>query len=87
MRLIKVLWQHCGVEEATWEREDTIRANYPFLFEDRGMFFFFFLSLKLKWLLHMHVYTCLNFGDEVLLRGEKCKTREKFNFFEKMAKR
>ena len=40
VRLIKVLWQHHRVEEATWEREDTIRANYPFLFEDGGMFFF-----------------------------------------------
>ena len=40
VRLIKVLWQHHRVEEATWEREDTIRANYPFLFEDGGTFFF-----------------------------------------------
>ena len=46
MRLIKVLWQHCRVEEATWERDDTIRANYPFLFEDRGTFFFSHLILK-----------------------------------------
>ena len=30
MRLVKVLWQHRGVEEATWEREDTMLANYPF---------------------------------------------------------
>ena len=30
--LVKVLWQHRGVEEATWEPEDTIRATYPFLF-------------------------------------------------------
>ena len=37
MRLVKVLWQHQGVEEETWEREDTIRTNYPFLFEDEGM--------------------------------------------------
>ena len=22
----------------TWEREDTSRANYPFLFEDEGIF-------------------------------------------------
>ena len=36
MRLVKVLWQHRGVEEATWEREDTIRATYHFLFEDEG---------------------------------------------------
>ena len=26
------------VKEATWEREDTIHANYPFLFEDEYMF-------------------------------------------------
>ena len=39
MRLVKVLWQHRGVEEATWEREDTIHTNYPTLFEDKGMFF------------------------------------------------
>ena len=38
VRLGKVLWQHRGVEKATWEREDTVRANYPFLFEDEGMF-------------------------------------------------
>ena len=37
VRLVKVLWQHRGVEEARWEREDTMRANYPFLFEDEDM--------------------------------------------------
>ena len=36
VRLLKVLWQHRGVEEATWEREDTVRANYPFLFDGEG---------------------------------------------------
>ena len=36
MRLVKVLWQHRGVEEATWEREDTMRATYFFLFRDEG---------------------------------------------------
>ena len=39
VRLVKVLWQHRGVEEATWEREDTIRATYHFLFKDEGMWF------------------------------------------------
>ena len=29
---VKVLWTHYGVEEATWEREDDIRARYPDLF-------------------------------------------------------
>ena len=39
MRLVKVWWQYQGVKEATWEREDIVHANYPFLFEDEGMFF------------------------------------------------
>ena len=36
VRLVRVLWQHLGVEESTWEREDTMRATYPFLFRDEG---------------------------------------------------
>ena len=32
VRLVLVLWRHYGVEESTWESEDTIRATYPFLF-------------------------------------------------------
>ena len=39
VRLVKVLWQHRGVEEATWEHEDTMRTIYPFLFEDGGTWF------------------------------------------------
>ena len=39
MRLVKVLWQHQGVGEATWERENTMRTNYPFLFKDAGTLF------------------------------------------------
>ena len=61
VRLVKVLWQHRGVDEATWEREDTMRANYPFLFEEEGMF----LVIAIKLLLHMHVIVCVvcgNFG-------------------------
>ena len=27
------------MEEATWEREDTMRTAYPFLFEDEGTLF------------------------------------------------
>ena len=38
VRLVKVLWQHQGVEEVTGEHEDTIRATYHFLFEDEGEF-------------------------------------------------
>ncbi|KAA0059723.1 pol protein [Cucumis melo var. makuwa] len=31
--LVKVLWQNHGVEEATWEKEEDMRAQYPELFE------------------------------------------------------
>ena len=39
VRLVRVLGRHCGVEELTWEREDTMRATYPFLFRDEGTWF------------------------------------------------
>ena len=38
-RLVKELWRHRRVEEETWEREDTMRTAYPFLFEDEGTLF------------------------------------------------
>ncbi|XP_058092588.1 uncharacterized protein LOC131239044 [Magnolia sinica] len=30
--LVKILWSHHNVEEATWEREDEIRERHPELF-------------------------------------------------------
>ena len=39
VRLVRVLWQYRGVEEPTWEREDTMRATHPFLFRDEGTWF------------------------------------------------
>ena len=39
VRLVLVLWRHHGVEESTWEREDTMRATYPFLFRNEGTWF------------------------------------------------
>ena len=39
VRLVRVLWQHRGVEELMWEREDMMRATYPFLFRDEGTWF------------------------------------------------
>ena len=46
-----MLWRHCGVEESTWEREDTMRATYPFLFRDEGTWF---SRLACKRLVYMH---------------------------------
>ena len=54
MRLVKVLWQHRGVEEATWEREDTMRANYPFLFNREVRF------LAINVLNDCRICMCLN---------------------------
>ena len=36
-------------------------------------------------MLHTHVIycDCVEFRDEILLRGEECKTRENFNFLKK----
>ena len=34
----------------------------------------------------LYVLVCVNFGDEIQLRGEECKTQEKFNFSEKKIK-
>ena len=39
VRLVRVLWRHYEVDESTWEREDTMRATYPFLFRDEGTWF------------------------------------------------
>ena len=39
VRLVRVLWQHYGVEESTWEHEDTMHATYPFLFRDEDTWF------------------------------------------------
>ena len=36
VRLVLVLGRHYGVEESTWEREDTMQATYPFLFRDES---------------------------------------------------
>ena len=67
-----MLWRHYGVEESTWERKDTMRTTYPFLFRDEGTWF---SRLRFKWLftcmvectLHMHVSdcNCPEFRDEI----------------------
>ena len=39
VRLVKVLWEHRGVEETTGECEDTMLATYPSLLKDEGTLF------------------------------------------------
>ena len=34
-----MLWQHRGMEEATWEHDDMMRTTYPFLFDEEDMLF------------------------------------------------
>ena len=70
MQLVKVLWQHRGVEETTWEREDTMRATYPFLFEDEGAW----SNIGIRILLDMHVFVCVSmyeFRGRNSLKGER----------------
>ena len=34
VKLVQVQWQHHKGSELTWEREDEMRADYPYWFED-----------------------------------------------------
>ena len=81
-RLVKVLWQHQGIEEATWELEDKMQAIYSSYLRTkvRGLIF------GIRILLHMHVFVCASmcgFQGKNFVKGEECKTQEKFNFFER----
>ena len=85
MRLVKVLWQHHGVEEATWEREDMMRATYPFLFRDEGTWF---SRLMLKWPVYMHGIVHVAYACDLLwlyrilgrnsFKGERMQNMRKF---------
>ena len=72
MRLVKVLWQHRGVEEATWERKDMMRAYYTFLFKDDGTLFNHLIVMTDACACN-YVYMCVNFGDKIILWGEECE--------------
>ena len=63
LRLVRVLWRHRGVEESTWEHEDTMRATYPFLLRDEGTWF---SRLILKWLVYMHGMVHVAYACELL---------------------
>ena len=34
--MVKIVWKHHGVEEATWATEEKMRRDYPHLFNDPG---------------------------------------------------
>ena len=53
----EVLWQHRGVEESTWEREDMMRAIYPFLFRDEGTWFIHLILIYMHGIVHV-AYAC-----------------------------
>jgi hypothetical protein len=36
MKLCKVKWSHHSEEEATWEREEELKAEFPSFFSDRS---------------------------------------------------
>ena len=58
-----------------------MRTNYPFLFKDAGMFSYHFeIKITVAYAFDC-MYMCVNFRDEIFLKGEECKTRKKSNFF------
>ena len=63
VRLVRVIWQHHGVEESIWELDDTMRATYPFLFRDEGTCF---SRLILKRLVYMHGIVHVAYACEFL---------------------
>ena len=68
--LVKVLWQHRGVEKVTWEREDMMWATYPSYLRTkvRGLIF------SIITLLHMHVFVCASmceFRGQNYIKGER----------------
>ena len=69
------------MEGAAWEREDTMRANYPFLFKDDGPLFNH-LVVMIDACACNCAYMCVNFGDEILLRGDECENPGKFKIFQ-----
>ena len=71
------------MEEATWEGEDTMCANYPFLFEDDSTLFNHLIVMTDTRACD-YVYMCVNFRDEILLRGEECENQGKFEIFRKI---
>ena len=64
--LVRVLWRHYGVEESTWERKDTMRATYPFLFRDEGTWF---SRIYMHGIVHVayacECFDCPEFRDEI----------------------
>ena len=57
------------------QRHDTCQLS--FLIRE-GRYIFSYLILNDCCIcMCLYVYVCVNFGDEILLRGRECKTREK----------
>ena len=70
------------MEEATWEREDIVHANYHFLFKDENMFFSHWILNDCCICMCLYVLVCVDFEDKIILRGGERKTRKKLNFSE-----
>ena len=72
VRLVRVLWRHYGVEESTWEREDMMRATYPFLFRNEGTWF---SRIYMHGIVHVayacECFDCPEFRDEIPFKEER----------------
>ena len=64
VRLVKVLWQHRGVEEATGKREDTVNANYLFFVDGKMLFLVINVLNDCHICMCLMVCMCVNFGTK-----------------------
>ena len=77
-----MLWKHQEVEEATWERENTMRTTYPFLFEDEGTLFSHLIMKITVAYACDSMYMCLRISGRNYFKGGKnVKTQVNLNFF------
>ncbi|KAL6321685.1 hypothetical protein AAG906_031194 [Vitis piasezkii] len=75
--LVKVLWDHHGVEGATWELESDMRNKYPELFTDP-----FIRGAAAR----LHHFTCSKLGLERETRERKCRFEAKIAYLEETQK-
>lgn len=54
--LVKVQWNWQGVEEASWEREEDMRRDYPHLFDQVSHLILF--PIKFPFLHHLFIHWC-----------------------------
>ena len=80
MKLVKVLWQHQGLEEATWEHDDMMRITYPFLFEHKSTLFSHLIMKITVAYACDSMYTCVGISGQNSFKGGRMYNPGKMQF-------